>query len=758
MNARIAGWNAVFVCCAFAAVASGQTPIVDQSYSPAQPDQGIGIRDLAFYRGQSFTIGQSGWLTQVALFLNSCSSANDSPIVIRLRAGTLASGPVLAEGTIAPTEVPYTGGCGAGAGVTATFVEAPLNAAARVAAGQTYTIWAHSADQTDEYAWWGDPADAYAGGTALTNAIVFGFDLGFRTVVLATASDQTYQPGSPSQGLGIRSTAFYRGQTFTAGQSGWLTDVSLLLNSCSAANDSAIVVRVRAGDSAGGPVIGETSIPAAAVPFSGGCGAGSGVSATFAAASLHLAARLDAGQVYSLWAHSADHTDEYGWWGDPGDAYAGGGALTNGIAMGFDVGFSTRMLPFSADPAYVPTSPDQGIGIQSVAFYRGQSFTATTSGWLTHVALLLNSCSGSNDASISVRLRAGTNANDAVLAQATIPPATVRFAGGCGAGSGVNATFTGAVFDRAVVVAPGQVYTIWADSSDQTDEYGWWGDPIDAYAGGTAFSGGFAFSFDVGFEAHVWPTPPNTPPGISVPVELSTNLPGGGSTTVELTFDNVATGGDTTVTTASTGVPPPQGFKLIDPPVYYDISTTSTFTGGIRLCLRWVEGQVLNEANVRLFHFEGAPGAWVDVTDLTSIDPVANSVCGATASLSPFSLFEVSFDFTGFFQPIDNLPIVNSAKAGSAVPVKFSLGGDRGLDVIAPGYPRAQLVQCSTGEAVDVIEETASAGGSGLQFDSSTGIYTFVWKTDKAWAKSCRELQVRFSDGETHTARFTFAK
>jgi len=35
------------------------------------------------------------------------------------------------------------------------------------------------------------------------------------------------------------------------------------------------------------------------------------------------------------------------------------------------------------------------------------------------------------------------------------------------------------------------------------------------------------------------------------------------------------------------------------------------------------------------------------------------------------------FDFSGFFQPVDNLPTFNVVKAGQAVPVKFSLGGDR---------------------------------------------------------------------------------
>ncbi len=52
------------------------------------------------------------------------------------------------------------------------------------------------------------------------------------------------------------------------------------------------------------------------------------------------------------------------------------------------------------------------------------------------------------------------------------------------------------------------------------------------------------------------------------------------------------------------------------------------------------------------------------------------------------ALVNVIWGFTGFFSPIDNLPAINSMKAGAAVPVKFSLGGDQGLDIFALGSPR----------------------------------------------------------------------
>src|SRR5215471_15387634 len=49
----------------------------------------------------------------------------------------------------------------------------------------------------------------------------------------------------------------------------------------------------------------------------------------------------------------------------------------------------------------------------------------------------------------------------------------------------------------------------------------------------------------------------------------------------------------------------------------------------------------------------------------------------------------------------DNAPTLNVAKAGSAIPVKFSLNGDQGLDIIRTGYPRVTTVSCSTSLPTD---------------------------------------------------------
>jgi hypothetical protein len=116
----------------------------------------------------------------------------------------------------------------------------------------------------------------------------------------------------------------------------------------------------------------------------------------------------------------------------------------------------------------------------------------------------------------------------------------------------------------------------------------------------------------------------------------------------------------------------------------------------------------------------------------------------------------VDFAFTGFASPVDNAPTVNSMKAGAAVPVKFSLGGDHGLDILAAGSPSSQRVACDSGSAVDAIEETVTASNSGLQYDPITDLYTYVWKTNKSWAGTCHQLTVKLSDGTSHVAHFQF--
>jgi hypothetical protein len=100
--------------------------------------------------------------------------------------------------------------------------------------------------------------------------------------------------------------------------------------------------------------------------------------------------------------------------------------------------------------------------------------------------------------------------------------------------------------------------------------------------------------------------------------------------------------------------------------------------------------------------------------------------------------------------------VLNQVRAGQAVPVKFQLGGDRGLDILATGSPTSAPFTCPGAAPVDPIEETVNAVGSGLQFDAATQIYTYVWKTQRSWSGTCRRFVLRLDDGTVATADFRF--
>ena len=59
------------------------------------------------------------------------------------------------------------------------------------------------------------------------------------------------------------------------------------------------------------------------------------------------------------------------------------------------------------------------------------------------------------------------------------------------------------------------------------------------------------------------------------------------------------------------------------------------------------------------------------------------------------------FQFSGFVMPVENLPTLNATRAGASVPIKFSLSGDKGLDILA-GTPQSQSIVCDSNAPVEV--------------------------------------------------------
>jgi hypothetical protein len=107
--------------------------------------------------------------------------------------------------------------------------------------------------------------------------------------------------------------------------------------------------------------------------------------------------------------------------------------------------------------------------------------------------------------------------------------------------------------------------------------------------------------------------------------------------------------------------------------------------------------------------------------------------------------------FGGFRGDVEPAPDINEARARSTVPVRFTLTENRGLGergVVAV----SQQVDCATLAPVPgaPIEEV------GARVSANRDNYSFDWRTDRAWAGTCRQLILRIQDVTDPVAVFRF--
>jgi VCBS repeat-containing protein len=152
--------------------------------------------------------------------------------------------------------------------------------------------------------------------------------------------------------------------------------------------------------------------------------------------------------------------------------------------------------------------------------------------------------------------------------------------------------------------------------------------------------------------------------------------------------------------------------------------------------------------------FTYTPGATFVGTDSFTYQATDGQASSNTATVT----IHVTYDFRGFSGPVAAPPTLNTGPAGRAFPVKFSLGSNQGLAIFAAAYPKSQKVDCSSYQSAptDPLEETTTPGSSGLSYDARTGQYTYVWKTERSWAGTCRRLDLKLTDGTTYSALFKF--
>ncbi len=146
-----------------------------------------------------------------------------------------------------------------------------------------------------------------------------------------------------------------------------------------------------------------------------------------------------------------------------------------------------------------------------------------------------------------------------------------------------------------------------------------------------------------------------------------------------------------------------------------------------------------------------------------------SAIQGTTARNDNFESFDTHPDCQqGFLGNVSSPPDLNNIKnpGGPPVPIEFTLGGNRGLDILASNSPYTRQVDCATRRTLDPTSSfitprpipvpTVSPGHHKLRYDRHKDKYTYDWKTDQAWSGTCREFVLTRKDGVQHRAYFSF--
>lgn len=220
------------------------------------------------------------------------------------------------------------------------------------------------------------------------------------------------------------------------------------------------------------------------------------------------------------------------------------------------------------------------------------------------------------------------------------------------------------------------------------------------------------------------------------------------TTPVDLTFENVAAAGTTTVTVTDTAPALPTGYQIGDPPTYLELQTTALYEGAIQVCLSYAG---VTPAPNRLLHF--VDGSWQDITSF--IDPVDQTICGETTSLSPFAAARV------FDPPTVQVPAGVTALAanasGAAVTYAVSAVDGLGASLEAScSVPSGSTFPIGTSTVTCVATDFLGQIGS-ANFDVVVGYGLAAFAQPLNDPITASSLMSVFKAGSTVSLKFTLA-
>ena len=77
------------------------------------------------------------------------------------------------------------------------------------------------------------------------------------------------------------------------------------------------------------------------------------------------------------------------------------------------------------------------------------------------------------------------------------------------------------------------------------------------------------------------------------------------------------------------------------------------------------------------------------------------------------------------------------------------------MNVFAAGYPRSWAYFCGFQTCGSRATPTPTSANS-FSYDAASDTYSYVWKTDRSFAGTCRVFEVKFVEGSTGSAFFCF--